>query len=158
MKQGTTLFLKISLVVVGIIILSMSLFLLPWLSQEAIVISPDLSYLQYPVLIGIYVTAIPFFIALYQSFALLKRIDEHNAFSYFSVKALKNIKQCAMTIAGLYTLGIIALFFLHALHPSIALVGLAILFASVIIAVFASLLQKLLLQALLIKSENELTV
>lgn len=45
-----------------------------------------------------------------------------------------------------------------ALHPGIAIIGFIIIFASVVIAVFAGVLQKLLRNALDIKSENDLTV
>ena len=49
-----------------------------------------------------YVSAIPFYVALYQAFKLLSYIDKNQAFSELSVRALKNIKICAITISGLY--------------------------------------------------------
>ena len=49
-----------------------------------------------------YVSVIPFFVALYQAFKLLSYIDKNQAFSELSVKALKNIKYCAITISILY--------------------------------------------------------
>jgi hypothetical protein len=42
--------------------------------------------------------------------------------------------------------------------PSIMPIGLIIIFASMVIAVFAAVLQKLLKEAIDIKSENDLTV
>ncbi len=54
--------------------------------------------------------------------------------------------------------GAVYLFSQNALHPGIAIIGLTIIFTSVIIAVFPAVLQKLLKNALDIKSENDLTV
>ena len=48
----------------------------------------------------------PFYFALYKAFNYLRYIDENTAFSELSVKALKNIKCCAITISGLYVLGL----------------------------------------------------
>lgn len=101
----------------------------------------------------------PFYYALYQTFHLLRSIDRNTAFSDISVKALKNIKICAIAISGLYVLGM-PLFRLIArkLDPPVGFMGLAIIFASLVIAVFAAILQRLLQEAIHIKSENELTV
>src|SRR5699024_6160794 len=107
------------------------------------------------ILIGLYITAIPFFIALYQALKLLNYIGNNNAFSELSVKALKHIKYCAVTISILYVIGIIFLISQNASHPGIVLIGLTILFTSAVIAVFTAVLQKLLKNALEIKSEND---
>ena len=116
--------------------------------------------MKYLVLIDLYATAIPFYFALYQAFKLLSYIDKNKAFSDLSVKALKNIKYCAITISILYVAGM-PLFFLMADKddaPGIIVLGLVIIFASIVIAVFAAVLQKLLKDAIDIKSENDLTV
>ncbi len=107
-----------------------------------------------------YATAIPFFFALYQAFKLLSYIDKNKAFSELSVKALKNIKYCAITISILYAVGM-PFFYLIAEEddaPGLIVIGLVIIFASMVIAVFAAVLQKLLKEAIDIKSENDLTV
>lgn len=158
MKQGTTLFLKIAVFLIGITVLALCIFLLPWLANDTAEMYPEFAYLQYPVLIGLYVTAIPFFIALYQALKILNYIENNNAFSELPVKALKYIKYCAISISILYVVGAVCLLSQNALHPGIAIIGLTIIFTSVIIAVFTAVLQKLLKNALDIKSENDLTV
>ena len=106
-----------------------------------------------------YGAAVPFYFALYQAFNLLRYIDENTAFSELSVKALKNIKFCAITISGLYVLGLpLFRFIAKEVDPPIVLMGLIIIFASLVIAVFAAILQRLLQEAINIKSENDLTV
>lgn len=66
---------------------------------------PDIAYMKSLVLIDMYAAVIPFYFALYQAFKLLSYIDKNQAFSELSVKALKNIKYCAITISTLYLLG-----------------------------------------------------
>jgi hypothetical protein len=119
---------------------------------------PEYAYLKYPVLFGIYVTTIPFFFALNYTLKLLNYIENNNAFSKLSVQKLKYIKYCGSSISVLYVIGSIFLLSQNALHPGIAIIVCTITFASIIIAVFASVLQKLLKSALDIKSENDLTV
>ncbi|RDW18693.1 DUF2975 domain-containing protein [Oceanobacillus arenosus] len=158
MKRGTTIFLKTAVFLIRVSVLALCVFLLPWLANYTVEMFPELAYLQYPVLIGLYVTAIPLFIALYQAVRLLNYIDNNDAFSESSVKSLKLIKYCAITISILYVIGTIFLMSQNALHPGIALIGIILIFASAVISVFAGVLQKLLRNALDIKLENELTV
>ncbi|MDA5111097.1 DUF2975 domain-containing protein [Brevibacillus thermoruber] len=104
--------------------------------------------------------AIPFYFALYQAFKLLSYIDQNKAFSELSVIALKKIKYCAITINILYVVGM-PLFYLMAEvddAPGIIVIGLVMIFASMVIGVFAAVLQKLLKEAIEIKAENDLTV
>lgn len=150
MKQGTTLFLKIAVILIGIPVLALCIFWLPSFAH----------YLNYPVLIGVYAAAISFFFALYQALKLLNYIDKNKAFSELSVNALKNIKYCAITISILYAGFIPFLFPIAEADDAPGLVAFPciIIFTSSVIAVFAALLQKLLKEAIDIKSENELTV
>ncbi|MNN82325.1 hypothetical protein D3C81_1992480 [compost metagenome] len=116
--------------------------------------------IKYLVFIDLYASAIPFYFALYQAFKLLGYIDKNKAFSELSVQVLKNIKYCAIIISSLYVLGL-PLFYLMAEKddaPGIIVIGLVIIFASMVIAVFAAVLQKLLKEAIELKLENDLTV
>ena len=153
-----TLFLKVAVILIGIPILGLCIFGLPSIANEAAEHYP--AYLLYPVLIGMYAAAIPFFFALYQTLKLLSYIDKNKAFSELSVNALKNIKYCAITISILYA-GLIPLLAPMAQAddaPGLVALGLVITFASIVVAVFAAVLQKLLKNAIDIKSENDLTV
>jgi MFS superfamily sulfate permease-like transporter len=139
-----------AVILIGIPILVLCIFWLP----------AFVNYLPYPVLIGVYATAIFFFLALYQALRLLSYIDRNIAFSDRSVKALKNIKHCAITISSIYV-GLIPFIFPIADAndaPGLVAFPLVIIFASSVIAVFAAVLQKLLKEVLDIKSENDLTI
>lgn len=160
MKRGTTLFLKLAVMFIGIPVLALCIFFVPEISKYMAQLYPQTPSLKYLVYIGLYTTAIPFYFALYQAFKLLIRIDGNEAFSESSVKALKAIKYCAVIISILYVLNL-PLFYLFAEKddaPGVIVVGLVMIFASVVIAVFAAVLQRLLLEAVTIKSENDLTV
>jgi len=157
MKRGSTLFLKIAVILIGIPILALCIFLVPEIANFAVELYPDSSYLKYLVYIDLYAAAIPFYFALYQAFKLLNFIDKNQAFSDLSVRALKNIKYCAITISILFVAGM-PIFYLMAERddaPGIILIGMVIIFASSVIATFAAVLQKLLKEAVDIKEEND---
>ncbi|GGF96283.1 DUF2975 domain-containing protein [Paenibacillus abyssi] len=158
MKRGTTLFLKIAVFLIGTPVLALCIFGLPWVANNPA--NSQYAHILYPILIGMYVSAIPFYIALYQAFRLLSYIDKNKAFSQISIKALKNIKYCAITISTLYVV-IMPFVYLIAEKddaPGLIIIGMVPIFASMVIAVFAAVLQRLLQEAINIKSENDLTV
>lgn len=160
MKKGTTLFLKSVLIVMGLPILAFCILVMPSIAKEILGYHPEYSTFIYAVLVVMYATAIPYYLALYQSFKLLNLIDANMAFSDLSVKALKNIKQCAYAISIMYTLIMPFFYILGEFDdaPGIILIGLILIFASTVIAFFAAILQKLLKDAIEFKSENDLTV
>lgn len=154
MKLTSTLFLKIIVSLLGIAVLALCIFALP------AGIMSDQTGMYRPILIGMYITAIPFFIALHQVLKLLAIIDTNKAFSQRSVGILNRIKYCGFSICGLYALGMPYIFMAADKDdaPGVVLIGLVITFASLVIAIFSTVLQKLLQNAIDIKSENDLTV
>lgn len=160
MERGTTLFLKAALILIGIPVLAMCIFVVPEIGNFAAELYPEQPYIKYLVLLDLYAAVIPFYLALYQAFKLLSYIDKNKAFSELSVRALKNIKYCAVTFSSLFVAGM-PLFYLMAEvddAPGIIVIGMVMVFASMVVAVFAAVLQKLLKEAIDIKSENDLTV
>ena len=163
MKQVSTLFLKIAVIFIGIPVLALCIFLLPQIVSEAIgqaANGAQLGYIVLGILIVMYIATIPFYVALYQTLRLLSYIDKNQAFSDLSVKSLKKIKICAITISGLYivVLPLVAVVAQWDDAPGLLLIGMVIIGASIIIAVFAAVLQRLLQVAINIKLENDLTV
>jgi hypothetical protein len=110
--------------------------------------------------LGLYVPAIPFFVALYQTLKLLDYIDRNKAFSQLSVRALNSIKYCAIIISAMFAAGMPYVYYVADQDdaPGVVAIGLVIVFASLVIAVFATVLQKLFKNAMAIKAENDLTV
>ena len=91
-------FIKGGCFLLGLSILVLCVFGLPWIAKEP----AEAYWMLKSILIVMYLTVIPFFIALYKAFKLLNYIDRDIAFSELSIKALKNIKYCAVTISVLY--------------------------------------------------------
>ncbi len=148
------MFLRAVIFLIGIGVLALCIVVLPRIIGSIDVGGYD------PILLGMYVPAIPFFLALYQALKLLGYIDENSAFSPLSVTALKNIKYCAIAISALYTVGMPYIVRVAEQDdaPGVVAIGLVIIFASFVIAIFAAVLQSLLQNAIAIKSENDLTV
>lgn len=160
MKKGSTLFLRIAVILIGVPIFLVCIFLIPKIGNYAASLYPDMTYIKYLISANLYATAIPFYFALYQAFELLNYIDKNKAFSELSVKALKNIKYCAVAISVLYAMNIPFFYLMAEIDdaPGIIILGLVISFASMVIAVFSAVLQKLLNEAVEMKSINDLTI
>ncbi|WP_226577518.1 DUF2975 domain-containing protein [Halobacillus litoralis] len=160
MKRGTTIFLKLSVILIGIPILVMCIFVVPEIAKYASDLLPGIPVINTFVLLFMYLPALPFYFALYQAFKLLSHIDKNQAFSDLSVHSLKLIKFSAGIISICYV------FFMPLLYmiaeagdaPGFIAIGMVIIFAAMVIAVFAAVLQRLLQEAIRIKSENDLTV
>ncbi|WP_271853831.1 DUF2975 domain-containing protein [Planococcus maritimus] len=155
-----TLFLKVVLFLMALPVIALCIFVVLPLSS-IIQDGPDqLAFLQYVFTVMLYATAAAYFLALYQTFKLLSFIDNNTAFSVRSVKAIKNIKLCALSITGIYFLAMPLFYMIAEIDdaPGLILMGAGIGFAAFVIAVFAAVLQKLLAHAIDIQSENDLTV
>lgn len=154
MERGSTIILRGVVIVIGLLVLGICVFALP-----AGITSDNTGY-YWPILAGLYIPAIPFFIALHQALKLLDYIDKNKAFSELSVAAVKKIKFCALAISTFFVVGMPYIFYAANRDdaPGVVLIGIVIIFASAVIATAAAVLQKLLQNAVDIKSENDLTV
>ncbi|WP_202925510.1 DUF2975 domain-containing protein [Edaphobacter sp. 12200R-103] len=118
-------------------------------------------YFKDPFLAYAYIGSIAFFIALYQAFKLLGYAGRGEVFTQRSVKALRTIKHCAMTLVG-FLAGAEAYFFLvQRSKEDIAggvMMGLLLIFVSVIAGTMALVLEETLQSAVALKSENDLTI
>ena len=153
MKQGSTLFLKVVIYLIGLAVLALCVII------GGVSISGNAGMFL-PVMLVMLIAAIPFFYGLYQGILLLNYIEKGTAFSELSVKAIKNIKYCAFTISVLYAAGMPYIIYVADKDdaPGAVMIGLVFIFAPLITSVFAAVLEKLLQNAIDIQSENELTV
>ncbi|MEK4304118.1 DUF2975 domain-containing protein [Oceanobacillus sp. M60] len=160
MQKSSTTFLKTVIYLMGLIMIALSVILIPQIIIDISDSSAMVKWVIYPIVIGVFLTTIPFYLALYQALKLLRLIDQNQTFSEEAVFTLKKIKQCALTITGIYilTMPFIYLFAEKDDAPGVIIIGMVPLFVSFVVAVFASLLQKLFKNALEIKTENDLTV
>lgn len=143
-KQRSTTFLKVIILLVGIAVLALCISL-PVVAVRDAKVHPETAYFLIPFLICAYGFCIAFSIALYQAYKLLTYIEKNNALSELSLKSLSVIKKCAFTVIFLILLGIATLKVLSKTtgdDPAglISLSLMAILTTS-IIATFISVLQ-----------------
>lgn len=159
MKRGSTIFLRLALLVMAAGALLLCIFAVPNLSWE---VSDYLNrpYLNYLLAAGLYVTAAAFFGALYQAWKLLGYIDKNKAFSKLSVRTLEKIKYCGTIIGVVYALFMPVVFGVAQKDdaPGLILIGAGFVAVAFAVAVFAAVLQRLLADAIRIKKENDLTV
>ena len=153
-SQSPTLFLKFVIVIIGLFVLFLCIFALP-----SLILSDKVGYYR-PILIGMYIPALPFFFALYQALKLLNYIDKNKVFTLSSVKALKNIKYSAFAISILYAIGMPYIYYAAQRDdaPGVVAIGFSIIFASLVVAAASAVFHKLFQNAVEIKSENELIV
>ena len=159
MKRISTVFLQAVIVLIGIVVLA----ILIWVPlTEGRATNLDLfSIYSDPFILYGYAASIAFFVALYKAFKLLGYIGQNKVFTSNSVMALKSIKYCAIVLsilivsAGLY----IRIFHSKEDDPAGFLaICIVTTFASVVVATAAAIFEKLLQNAVDMKSENDLTV
>src|SRR5258705_2188507 len=108
-------------------------------------------YFNDPFLAYAYTASIAFFVALYQAFKLLGYVGRGEVFSQRPVKALRTIKYCAMSLVG-FLVGAEAYFFIvqRGKEDDIAggvMMGLFLIFVSVVVATAAAVFVKTLQSA-----------
>lgn len=159
MKQNLTIFLQIVIVFIGIGALALLLWE-PQLEGRNVNATLFQIYFNDPFLAYAYTASIAFFIALYQAFKLFGYIGQNKAFSSDSIKALRTIKYCAISLIG-FILVPEAYLFIARPGDDIAggvAMGIFLIFIFTIIATIANVFEKILQSAVDIKSENDLTV
>lgn len=158
MKRGSTLFLKVVLILIAVA----TLVALVWFPQtEGRATNLDVvSIYKDPLIIYMYIASIPFFVGLFQAFKLLNLIEANKAFTQDAVNTLKIMKFASLSLIGFIALAVLYIrFFVHGDDPAgPTALGIMISFASIVIATAAAIFQRLLQNAVDIKSENDLTV
>jgi hypothetical protein len=118
-------------------------------------------YFKDPFLAYAYFASVAFFVALFQAFTLLGHIGRNCVFSLESVRAIRIIKYCALILAAMIGLAVAYLFVAVRGKDDIAggvAMGVVMIFASSVIATAAAIFEKLLQNAVEIKTENDLVV
>jgi Protein of unknown function (DUF2975) len=113
-----------------------------------------------PFIALVYVGSIPVFAALYQAFKVLGYAGQNSVFSPEAVKALRTIKNCALAIIGFVVAEEALIMLNHGSDDAAGgvFMGVLIAFGSVIVATAAAMFERILQQAVDMKSENDLTV
>lgn len=154
LERSSSLFLKLILLVLSLAVLTFCGFLLYQITQ-----SDSLGDYQ-PILIGVLISTIPFLYVFYQAYNLLNNIDANLSLTDSSVNSLRIIKVCSFLISLMYLMGSPFIFNVAQQDdaPGVVLINIILIMGPFSVGVFTYILQKLLINAIGYKSENELTI
>src|SRR5437762_1086578 len=158
MKRSSTIFLQVVIVLIGIGTLALMLWE-PHVEGRNVHATLFEVYFKDPFLAYAYVASSAFFMALYQAFKVLGYAGQNKVFSQEAVKALRTIKYCAISIIGFVAVGEIVIMLGNSDDRAGGVfMGILITFGSIVIATAAAMIERILQNAVDIKSENDLTV
>jgi hypothetical protein len=159
MKRNSIIFLQAVIVLIGIVALA----ILVWFPlTEGRATNLDLVSIYFdPFILYGYAASIVFFVGLYKAFKLLGNIGQNKVFSSNSVKALKSIKYCAIVLSILIvTAGLFIRLSHNKEDDPAGFIAICIVatFVTIIVATAAAIFEKILQNAVDMKSENDLTI
>jgi len=158
MKRSSTIFLQAVIVLIGTGALALMLWE-PHLEGRNAHATLFQIYFKDPFLAYVYIASIPFFMALYQAFKVLGYVRQNMIFSQATVHSLRTIKYCAIAIIGFVTVSVVFMVFGDKDdRPPGVFMRILISFPSIVIATAAAMFERILQNAVDIKSENDLTV
>ena len=156
MKQSSTIFLQVVIVLIGIVALAI---MIRFPSTEGRAENLDLfSIYSNPLILYGYAASIPFFMALYKAFKLLGYIGQNKAFSLNSVRTLSSIKYCAIVLSIFIVMaGLYIRIFHNKDDDPVGFLAMCIVttFVSLVVATAAAVFEKILQNGMDIRSENE---
>ena len=160
MKRVSTIFLQVVIVLLGTGVLALLLWE-PQVEGRNVNATQFEIYFKDPFLAYIYLAFVPFFVGLYQAFNLLGYARRDEIFSQRAVRALQILKYCALTTA-IFIIGAEVYIFLFVRGTDDVaggvMMGAFIIFVSAVIATAAAVFERILQNAVDIKSENDLTI
>lgn len=159
MKRMSIVFLQAVVVLIGIIALAI-LIRVPLTEGRATNLDLFSIYADPFILYG-YASSIAFFVALYKAFRLLGYIGKNKVFSSNAVKALRSIKYCAIILGVLIVIAGLYIKIAHNKEDDPAgFLAMCIVttFVSAVVATAAAIFEKILQNAIDMKSENDLTI
>ena len=160
MKRVSTIFLQVVIVLLAMGVLTFLLWE-PHLVGRNVNATLFEIYFKDPFLAYIYLAFVPFFVGLYQGFKILGYARRNEIFFPGSVRALRTIKYCALTTA-IFILGAEGYIFIFIRGTDdIAggvMMGVFIILACAVIGTAAAVFERVLQNAVDIKSEHDLTV
>ena len=153
MKSSSTLFLKLVILLIGIATFCGMIY---FPQTEGRAANLDLiSIYADPFILYIYIGSTPFFFGLYQAFKLLNLIDANKAFSQDAVNILKNMKLASLSLIGFIMLALLFIrFAAQGDDPAgPTMLGILASLAVAVVGTAAAIFQKLLQNAVDLKSE-----
>jgi DUF2975 family protein len=158
MKRSSTIFLQVVIVLIGLGALALLLWE-PHIEGRNARATLVQIYFHDPFLAYAYIASMAFFAGLYQAFKVLGCVRQNKVFSQEAVRALRTIKFCAIAIIGFVAGAEIFIMLSNSDDRAGGVfMGILITFGAVVIATAAAMFERILENAVAIKSENDLTV
>jgi len=159
MKKISILFLQAVIVLIGIVALAI-MIRFPLTEGRARNLDLFSIYADPFILYG-YASSIAFFVALFKAFKLLGYIRQNKLFSLTAVRTLRCIKYCTIIIGSLIAIAELYIMLFHSKDDDPAgflAMCMIVTFITLAVAVAVAVLEKLLQNAVDMKTENDLTI
>jgi hypothetical protein len=160
MKKGSTVFLQAVMALLGIGALVFMLWE-PHLEGRNAHATAFEVYFKDPFLAYAYLASISFFVGLYQAIRVLGYAGQNRIFSPEAVNALRTIKCCALALIGFVVVSVVFMP-LSAPEdddgPQGVVMRVVVAFGAIVVATAAAMFERILQNAVDMKSENDLTV
>lgn len=160
MRRSSTIFLQIVIVFMGIGALVLMLWE-PHIEGRNAHATLFQIYFNDPFLMYAYIASIPFFVGLHQAFNVLGYVRQNKTFSQLTVKALRTIKYCALVTIGFVVVSIIFIYPMFGDKDDLPVgifMRVLLTFASMVVAASAEMFERILQDAMNMKSDKNLTV
>jgi len=159
MQRMSIVFLQAVVVLIGMVALAILIWF-PLTEGRATNLDLFSIYFDKFILYG-YAASIVFFVALYKVFKLLGYIGHHEVFSSNAVKTLRSIKYCAIILSMFIVIAGLYIRISHSKDDDPAgflAMCMVTTFISIVVATAAAIFEKILQNAVDMKSENDLTI
>lgn len=133
--------------------------LIPSFGRSIAFDNPEVAWMFWPCLIGLWITCLPVLAALGLVWRIATEIGRDNSFCRENAQRLKIICCLAMADTAVYLIGAVIFFFLfRGLPPFLLWCFLAVIFVGVAIAVVSAVLSHLIQKAADLKADQDLTI
>lgn len=150
--------LKVIILGMGLCGILIYLWIIPMLGKEVVSYAPDFAGAYMPWLVFIWATAIPCYAALWFAWKIASNIGRDNSFCVENGIYMNRIAKLAAGDGIFFFLGNILLLLMNYNHPGIIIVSLFIVFIGLGIAVAASALSHLIMDAADLQEQSDFTI
>lgn len=118
----------------------------------------DFSFLKLPGLVILYISVVPFYMAIFEIWKLMDMVIADEVFTNKAVDSINKIRLCAFVIFILYAVCLLILILLRVPVSSAYLTIVILDLSALSFATILTVLKKVLIKTVEMKEENELTI
>lgn len=147
-----------AITMVSILMFFAAVVVLPQLVDFSISTFTEIAYLAKPVAFIVIISAIPFFVVLFETFKICLFILKNEIFTIKPLRALNIISISSFIICILYIIIVFLFINNDFFTPLLAIILALVILASFIIGIFSQILHVLVKKATVLKIDNDLTI